>query len=112
MSTVTVNRADLTTAEVVTVLRDGLGDGYNVLPGMAIGQLAFQGLKQGRPDTIVVGTGDNRLIKAQVTITPQGGQTELRIRPGGITIDRLVNIFGIAREIRRALANAPGLSAR
>src|ERR1700728_5471292 len=112
MSTVTVTRANLTTAEVVTVLRDGLGAGYNVLPGMAIGQLAFQGPKQGRPNTIAVGTGDNRIVKAQVTITPQGGRTELRIRPGGITIDRRVNTFGIAREIRRALANSPSLSER
>jgi hypothetical protein len=112
MSTVTVTRANLTTEEVVTVLRDGLGAGYNVLPGMAIGQLAFQGLKQGRPNTIVVGTGDNRIVKAQVTITPQGGQTKLRIRPGGVTIDRLVNTFGIAREVRRALANSPSLSGR
>jgi hypothetical protein len=111
MSTVTVTRGDLTTAEVVTVLRDGLGAGYNVLPGMAIGQLAFQGLKQGRPNTIVVGTGDNRIVKAQVTITPQGGQTELRIRPGGVTISRLVNTFGIARAVRRALASSPSLSA-
>jgi hypothetical protein len=110
MSTVTITRANLTTEEVVTVLRDGLGDGYNVLPGMAIGQLAFQGLRQGRPNTIVVGTGDNRIVKAQVTITPQGGQTELRIRPGGITIDLLVNTFGIAREIRRALASSRSLS--
>jgi hypothetical protein len=112
MSTVTVSRADLTTEEVVTVLRDGLGAGYNVLPGMAIGQLAFQGLKKGRPNTIVVGTGDNRLIKAQVTITPRGGQTELQIRPGGITLFLLINTFGIAREIRGALANSPSLSGR
>lgn len=56
--------------------------------------------------------GDGRLIKAQVTITPQSGQTELRIRPGGITIDRLVNIFTIAREIRGTLASSPGLSGR
>lgn len=110
MSTVTVSRANLTTEEVVTVLRDGLGADYNVLPEMAIRQLAFQGPKQGRPNTIVVGTGDNRLIKAQVTITPQGGQTELRIRPGGITLYRLVNTFGIAREIHRTLASAPNLS--
>jgi hypothetical protein len=112
MSTVTVSRADLTTEEVVTVLRDGLGAGYNVLPGMTIGQLAFQGPKQGRPNTIVVGTGDNRLIKAQVTITPHDGQTELRIRSGGITLYRIVNTFGLAREIRRVLASSPGLSAR
>jgi hypothetical protein len=110
MSTVTVTRANLTTEEVVTMLRDGLGDGYNVLPGMAIGRLPCQGLKQGRPNTIVVGTGDNRIVKAQVTITPQGGQAELRIRPGGVTISLLVNTFGIAREIRRALASSPSLS--
>ena len=110
MPTVTVTRAELTTEEVATALRDGLGAGYNVLPGMAIGQTAFQGPKQGRPNTIVVGTGDNRVVKAQVTITPQGGQTELRIRPGGITWDLLLNTFGITREIRRALANSPSLS--
>jgi hypothetical protein len=110
MSTITVPRPALTTEEVVTVLRNGLRPDYNVLPGMAIGQLAFQGLKQGRPNTIAVGIGDGRLIKAQVTITSQGGQTELRIRPGGITIDRLVNTFTIAREIRRTLASSPSLS--
>ena len=38
MPTVTVPRDDLSTEEVATVLRDGLGEGYNVLPGMAIGQ--------------------------------------------------------------------------
>jgi hypothetical protein len=112
MSTVTVSRADLTTDEVVTVLRNGLRADYNVLPEMAIGRLAFQGWKQGQPNTIAVGIGDGRLIKAQVTIIPQGGQTELRIRPGGVTIDRLVNTFGIAREVRRALANSPSLSGR
>ena len=31
----------------------------------------------------MVGTDDNRAVKAQVTITPQGGQTKLRIRPAG-----------------------------
>ena len=103
MSTVTVTRTDITTAEVVTVLRDGLGAGYNVLPGMAIGQLAFQGLKQGKPNTIVVGTGDNRMVKAQVTITPQDGQTRLRIRPGGVTVTLIINTLGIAHEIRKVL---------
>lgn len=110
MSTVTVSRANLTTEEVVTVLRDGLGAGYNVLPEMAIGQLALQGPRQGRPNTIVVGTGDNRLIKAQVTITSRDGRTELHIRPGGITVDLLVNTFGIARQVRRVLASSLRMS--
>src|ERR1700678_3537155 len=105
MSTVTVSRTDLTPEEVVTVLRDRLGAGYNVLPGMAIGRLPFPFLapKEGRPNTIVVGTGDNHAVKAQVTITQRGGQAELRISPGGITLTRLVNTFGVVREIRKAL---------
>jgi hypothetical protein len=111
MSTVTVPRADLTTEELVTVLRDGLGAGYNVLPGMVMGRLALQGPRKGRPNTIAVGTGDNRVVKAQVTITPRGGQTELRISPGGVAWKLLLNTFGIARKIRRVLASSPSLSA-
>ena len=111
MPTVTVPRTDLTTDEVVTVLRDGLGAEYHVLPGMAMGQLPFQGPHQGRPNTIVVGTGDDRAYKAQVTITPRGGQTKLRIRPSGITLTLVANTFGIARTVREVLASAPGLSA-
>jgi hypothetical protein len=112
MSTVTVSRTDLTTEEVVTVLRTGLGVGYNVLPGMTIRQLAFRGPKQGQANMIVVGTGDNRIVKAQVTITTRDGQTKLRIRPGGVTMTLVSNTFGVAREIRRILANSPSLSGR
>lgn len=112
MPTVTVARADLTTEEVATVLRDGLRARYNVLPGMAIGQLAFQGPREGRPNTIVVGTGGNRIVKAQVTITPRGGQTELLISPGGITLDLLLNTFGVTRKVRGVLASSQSLSAR
>jgi hypothetical protein len=72
MPAVTVPRTDLSTEEMVTVLRDGLGADYNVLPGMTMGQLPFQGPCEGRPDMIVVGTGDNRRVKAQVTITFAG----------------------------------------
>ena len=112
MPTVTVPRADLTTEEVVTVLRNGLGDGYNVLPGMTMGQLPFQGPRKGGPNQIVVGTGDNRQVKVLVTITPQGGQTKLRIRPSGITLTLVSNTFGIARTVRKVLASSPSLSTR
>ena len=71
---------------MVTVLRGGLGPDYNLLPGMTIGQLPFRGPREGRPDMIVVGTGDNRRVKAQVTITSPGGQTKLRTHPSGITV--------------------------
>jgi hypothetical protein len=106
MSTITVPRPDLTTEEVVEVLRNGLPPDYNVLPGMAIGQLAIQGIHQGKPNTIVVGTGGNRIIKAQVTINPLGEKTELRIRPGGVTLDLLANIFGVAKDVREVLSNS------
>jgi hypothetical protein len=112
MSTVTVPRADLTTEEVVTELRNGLGAGYNVLPGMAMGRTILQDPHKGRPNTIVVGTGENRIVKAQVTITPQDGQTELRINPGGLTWDLVFNTFGVARKIRQVLVRSPNLSAR
>jgi hypothetical protein len=112
MYTVTVPRADLTTEEVVTALRDGLGAGYNVLPGMATGRTILQGPHKGRSNTIVVGTGDNVVVKAQVTIIARDGQTDLRISPGGVTADLLLNTFGVARKVRRVLASSPGLSAR
>ena len=109
MPTVTVPRTDLSTEEMVTVLRDGLGAGYNVLPGMTMGQLPFQVPREGRPDMIVVGTGDNRRVKAQVTITSPGGQTKLRIHPSGITVTLVLNTFGIARTVREVLASRPRL---
>jgi hypothetical protein len=112
MPTVTVPRADLTTEEVCQVLRDGLGDRYNVLPGMAIGRAAFSAPHEGQPNQIVVGTGDNRAVKAQVTITPRGGQTELRISPGGLIGDLIYNTLGIAQTVKRVLQSSPALSAR
>ena len=112
MATVTVPRADLTTEEVVRVLHDGLGPDYNVLPGMAMRRLPFLAPHEGRPDKIVVGTGDNRVVKAQVTITPRDGQTQLRISPGGFTTTFVLNTFGIVRKVRAVLADSPSLSAR
>jgi hypothetical protein len=109
MSTVSVLRTDLSTEEMVTVLRDGLGADYNVLPGMTMGQLPFQGPREGRPDMIVVGAGDNRRVKAQVTITSPGGRTKLRIHPSGITVTLVLNTFGIARTVREVLASKPSL---
>jgi hypothetical protein len=111
MPTVTVPRADLTTEEVVSALRDGLGEGYNVLPGKAMGRTMYQAEHEGQPNEIVVGTGQNRIVKAQVTITPRGGQTELRISPGGISWDWVLNTFGVARKVQRVLTSSPTLSA-
>ena len=112
MPTVTVSRSDLTTEEVSKVLRDGLGPDYNVLPGMAMGRPAWSGPREGRPNVILVGTGSNRVVKAEVTITARGGRTELRISPGGISGDLILNTLDIARKVRQVLASSPSLSAR
>ena len=60
----------------------------------------------------MVGSSGNQIVKAQVTILPRGGQTELRISPGGITWDLVLNIAGVARKVRGVLASSPDLSAR
>jgi hypothetical protein len=111
LSVITVPRTDLTAETVAATLRDGLGDRYNVLPGMAMGRMMIQGPRKGQPNMIVIGTGENLVVKAQVTIMAQDGHTKLRISPGGVTLDLLLNSLGIARKVRRVLKNSPGLAA-
>ena len=111
MPTVTVSRGDVTSEEVCKVLRDNLPARYNVLPGMAMGRAGFMAPHQGTQDTIVVGIGANRWNKAQVTIIRGEGKTDLRISPGGLVSDLIMNTFGIARDIRGVLAHAPSLGA-
>jgi hypothetical protein len=109
MSTITVHREDVTSEEVAKVLRDGLGAGYNVLPGKGMGRSAVQGPHDADPDTILVGTGSNRIVKAQIKIVPHGGQTVLHISPGGLSWDLALNSVGIARKTRNVLAASPDL---
>jgi len=109
MPTITVSRDNVTSDEVCKVLRDGLGDGYNVLPGTAMGRSAVQGPHAAEPDKILVGTGSNRVIKAQVTIEQHGGRTVLHITPGGLSWDLALNSLGIARKTRQVLAASPDL---
>jgi hypothetical protein len=97
---------------VVQALKDGLGSEYNVLPGKAIGRTMYQSEHDGQPNQIVVGTGQNRLVKAQVTLIPRNGQVELKIGAGGLTWDWVMNSFGVAQKVKQVLASAPGLSAR
>ncbi len=104
-----VPRSDLATDEVVRALRDGLGPGYNVLPGMRQIRAPFSEPVPGSPDTIVVGTGSNRVQRAQVTIVRGSGRSEIDISPGGLVSDLVLNALVIARKIRRVLASAPAL---
>lgn len=110
MSTVTVS-GNVTSTEVAEALRDGLSPRYEVLPGMHMPRSPFFGSPQpGAPELILVTASP--MVRAQVRIIPRAGATDLRITPGGVLGDLLVNILGVAREVRNALLNAPGLDVR
>jgi hypothetical protein len=111
MYTIAIPRPDLRTDEVVQALRDGLGPGYNVLPGMRQIRAPFSDPVPGSPDMIVVGTGSNRVQRAQVTIVRGSERSEIRISPGGLISDLVLNTLVIARKVHRVLAGAPGLRA-
>ncbi|HEY3957863.1 MAG TPA: hypothetical protein VGM53_31225 [Streptosporangiaceae bacterium] len=109
MSTVTIPRTDITSEQVGAALRNGLDGRYDVFPGMRMNRLPIGGPQPAGPDEIVVGKGQNPMVRAQVTITRRDGRTDIRITPGGVAGDLLMNTFGIAREVRRVLQEAPGL---
>jgi hypothetical protein len=110
MSTVTVPK-DVTSQEVVEAIRDNLDPRYEVLPGMRMRRSPLFGKPQpSEPDLIMVTAG--RMIQAQVKIIPRAGRTDLKITPGGVLGDLLMNTLGVAREVRQALLNAASLDAR
>lgn len=109
MSTVTVPR-DVTSEEVVEALRNGLDPTHKVLPGMRIRRSPLFGRPHtSEPKLIAVTAG--LMQQAQVRIIPQSGRTDLRVTPGGVLGDLLVNTLGIAPRVRRALLDAPTLDA-
>jgi hypothetical protein len=114
LPTITIPRADLTSEEVTSALRAGLGPHYRVDPGMRMPQACLFAAEPGHdPDTILVSIGCNRLarrfFRAQVTLTRPSGQTVIRIRPGGTSSEFPVNALGIARKIRQVLVSATGI---
>jgi hypothetical protein len=110
MSTITVARTDVTVEEVAAVLRDGLGSEYNVLPGVAVNVNPFGGPRAGHPDTIVIGTGSNRLFRAQVSVSRGAQGTTLHVLAGGIgPAPRLASHLRIIRPVDRVLRAAPSL---
>jgi hypothetical protein len=109
MSTVTIPRADVTSDEVSAALSEGLGPRYDVRSGMRARLLGWGEPEESQPDDIVVGSGTGRVWRAQVRIDRQAGQTHIRIAPAGLTWIRLINTFGVARKVRRALLAAPDL---
>ncbi|HTX08244.1 MAG TPA: hypothetical protein VME22_06510 [Solirubrobacteraceae bacterium] len=110
MYTITIPNPHLRSEDVVQALRDGLGPGFNVLPGMRVTRAPFSQPVPGSDDTVAVGTKDNRVWRAQVSIVREPGRTELRITPGGLISDYVLNALWTARKTRRALSTAPGLA--
>jgi len=109
MSTITIPRADVTSDEVSAALSEGLGPRYEVQPGMKAPLLGWGEPEEGQPDDIVVGSGTGPVWRTQVRIDRQAGQTRIRVAPTGLVWIRLINTFGVARKVRRALLAAPDL---
>jgi len=110
MFTITVPRPDLTTDEVANLLRQGLEPRYNVLPETALNWNPVGNPRPDHPDRIVVGTGSNRLFRAQVKLSRRPGETILHVSPGGISLlPRVTNRLRIVRRVSQALHDAPSL---
>jgi hypothetical protein len=109
MPTVTIPGTDITSEQIGAALRDGLDDRYDVLPGMRMTRIPIGAPQAACPDEIVVGKGPTPMVRAQVTIIRRDGHTDIRITPGGVAGDLLMNTVGIARKIRRVLLDAPGI---
>jgi len=110
MTTITVARADVTPEEVIGTLRAGLGPRYHVLPGMRAAS-PFAAPRPDQPDAIVVGTGSDRLWRAQVTIDRRGAHTHIQVSNApGLPLVWLIDMLSITRKVRRVLLAAPGLA--
>lgn len=70
MPTINVPRSDVTSEEVVKVLRNGLGSRYRVVPGLQLALSSFVAPQQAQLDEIVVSRG-NSVLRGQVSIARQ-----------------------------------------
>lgn len=108
MTTVSIPR-NVNPQQVVDALRDGLDPRYEVQAGMRMPRAPFGTPRPGNPELIMVTSSP--MVRAQVTVVPRAGRTDLRISPGGVLGDLLMNTLGVARTIRQVLLNAPTLNA-
>jgi hypothetical protein len=104
MSTITVDRADLTSEEASEALRNGLGPRYNVLPWTRMARSSRGKPHPDQVDAILVGTGSNRVWRAELEIIRNGQQISFNVSSGGISWIQLVNNRGIARKIHKVLS--------
>ena len=109
MPTVTIPGTDITSEQIRAALRAGLDDRYDVLPGMRMPRIPLGSVQAADPDEILVEKGPTPMVRAQVTIIRRAGHTDIRITPGGVAGDLLMNTLGIARTVRRVLLEPPGI---
>ncbi len=108
MFTITVPRDNVTTDEVTDALRTGLDPRYEVVPGMRMPRTPLFGApRPDRPELILVSASP--MVRAQVRIIRRPRQTDIRVTPGGLLGDLLMNTLGIAPRVRRVLRDAPSL---
>lgn len=98
MPTVTTERTDVTTEQVVTALQAQLGDKYEVSA-------------KDNPNRVVLSVKQSTLSFASVHVVKEEGVTKYHVHGGGLIIGRLVNELGIARRVADAIKAAPGLGA-
>jgi len=107
MRTVTILRPDITSDEVVDVLSRALGPDYHVVASSRTNWAAR--VVPADAETVLVRAGSNRVWRAYVSVVRQADRTRLRVSPGGLAIDRLINSFGIARKVTRVLRQSAEL---
>jgi hypothetical protein len=113
MYRIMIPRSDITSEEVANALRQGLGARYHVLVGLGsdAGLVNNPGLD--KTDSILVGTGSDRVFRAEVTISRHSGQTVIDVHPGGLPGTwpgglKLVNRLWIARKAHQVLEAVTG----
>jgi len=108
MPVLTIPRSDVTTEEVAAALREGLGPGYDVVPGMGMGRAPFGRLRSGQPDAIVVRKGSGGRGRTLVVVVRQASRTQILVGSGALTAGGVfLNALPITRRVHRALLDAP-----
>ena len=72
MSTVIIQRPDITSEQIAETLRRELGSRYHVLPGIGLTDTRASSSR------ILVGTGSDRVFRAEITVSWHPQQTVAR----------------------------------
>jgi hypothetical protein len=85
-------KSDTSEADVVAAIKTGLGSGYQVEP------------KESDKEVITVQKGTMTTAHVKLERTPAG--TKAHVHGGGLIIGRIVNEFGIANRVAKAIKSS------